>query len=160
MGIHARRCQHMDAVHRHTLRLMDRRGIAMIDTVIMLEVEAYGSAVLGLNGHGLRVHLFDGPKCAVLDAEAALILQEHDAVSAGKVARAALDRHTHLIAQITGGTHPHPRNLVEGPHFVVGVGQDDAGPIRLCLAVAVPAADQIAASTLSLIHISEPTRPY
>src|SRR6266513_1800703 len=130
MGIHARRRQHMDAVHSHTLRLVDRRRITVVDPIVILEVEANGSAVVGLNGHGLRAHLFDGPECAVLYAKASFVLQEHDAIPAGEAAVAALDRHTLLIAEITGGTHPHPRSRLEGPHLVMGMGEDDAGPIR------------------------------
>ena len=130
MGIHARRRQHMGAVHRHALRLVDGRRIAMVDPVVILEVEANGSAIVGLHGHGLRADLFDGPERAVLHAKAAFVLQEHDAIPAGEVARAALDRHTHLIAQITGGPHPLARRLVERAHLVVGMGEDDPAPIR------------------------------
>src|SRR5271156_4087452 len=120
----------MGAIHGHALHLVDGRGIAVVDTVIILEVEAHGSAVVSLNGHGLRAYFFDGPERAVLDAEAAFVLQEHDAIPASDVSSTALDRHTHLIAQITRGPHTLTRRLVEGPHFVVGVGEDDAGPIR------------------------------
>ena len=60
----------------------------------------------------------------------AFVLQEHDAIPAGEAAVAALDRDTHLIAQITGGTHPLARSLVEGAHLVIGMGEDDAAPIR------------------------------
>jgi hypothetical protein len=59
-----------------------------------------------------------------------LVLQEQDASPAGEAAVAALDRHTHLIAEITGGPHPFARSLVEGPHLVICMGEDDAGPIR------------------------------
>ena len=67
---------------------------------------------------------------AVLYAKAAFVLQEHDAIPAGEAAVAALDRHTHLIAQIAGGPHPLARSLVEGADLVIGVGEDDPGPIR------------------------------
>src|SRR5436305_4009758 len=112
------------------LRLVDRRRITIVDPIVILELEANGSAIVDLHGHGLRADLFDGPERAVLHAKAALVLQEHDAVSTGEAAPAALDRHTHLIAQITGGTHPFARSLVEGPHLGIGMGEDDAGPIR------------------------------
>src|SRR3977135_3238658 len=105
MGIHARRRQRMGAVYRHALRLVDGCRIAMVDPILILEVEANGSAVVGLDGHGPRAHLFDGPECAVLYAKASFILQEHDAIAAGEAAVAALDRHTLLIAEITGGAH-------------------------------------------------------
>ena len=49
MGIHARRRQHMGAVYRHALRLVDGRRIAVVDLVIILEVELHGSAIVGLH---------------------------------------------------------------------------------------------------------------
>lgn len=56
-------------------------------------------------------------------AKAAFVLQEDDAVSAGKVSRAALDRRMHLIAQIADG--PLARCVVEGADVVIGVREDD-----------------------------------
>jgi hypothetical protein len=35
-----------------------------------------------------------------------------DAISPGEAALTALDRYPHLIAQITGDPHPHPRSFV------------------------------------------------
>ena len=49
MDVHAWRRQHMGAVHRHALSLVDGRGIAMVDPVIIPEVEANGSAIVGLH---------------------------------------------------------------------------------------------------------------
>ena len=98
MGVHPRRRQHMGAVHRHALRLVDGRGIAMVDLVVVLQVKLHGSAIVGLNGHALRVNQLDGPERAILHAKATFVLQEHDAIPAGEVSRAALDRHTDLIA--------------------------------------------------------------
>ena len=153
MGVHAWRRQHMGAVHRHALSLVDGRGIAMVDPIIILEVEANGSAVVGLDGHGLRADLLDGPERAVLYAEPALVLQEHDAVPAGEAALAALDRQAHLIPQITRRPHPFPRSLVEGANLVVGVGEDDPAALRCCLPVAIPALDQIAARLLACCRL-------
>jgi hypothetical protein len=113
MGVHARRRQHMGAVYRHALSLVDGRGIAMVDPIIVLEIEANGSAIVGLHGHGLRADLFDGSQRAVLHAKATLVLQEHDAVPAGEVALAALDRQVHLIAQIAAAPHSLARCLVQ-----------------------------------------------
>src|SRR3954453_11589929 len=129
MGIHARRRQHMDAVHSHALRLVYRRRITVVDPIVIPEVEANGSAIVDAHNHGPRVHLFDGAERAVLYAKASFVLQKHDAIPAGEAALAALDRHMHLTAQITGGTHPHPRSLIEGPHLVIGMGEDDAAPV-------------------------------
>src|SRR6185295_11992188 len=149
MGVHARRRQYMGAVHRHALGLVDGCGIAMVDPIIILEVEANGSAVIGLHGHGLRADLFDDSQRAVLHAKAAFILQEHDAVARGEVALAALDRQVHLIAQIAATPHWFARRLVQRAHLVVGVGEDDPAALRRCLPVAVPALDQIAARLLA-----------
>ena len=52
MGVHARRRQHMGAVHRHALRLVDGRGIAVVDLGVVLQVEANRSAVVGAHRHG------------------------------------------------------------------------------------------------------------
>jgi hypothetical protein len=102
----------------------------MVDPVVILEVEAYGPAIVGLHGHGLRADQLNSPERAVLDAKAALILQEHDAVSAREVSRAALDRHAHLIAESAGGPHPSARRLVQRANLVIGMGQDDPAAIR------------------------------
>ena len=95
---HSRRRQHMGAVHRHALRLVDGRGIAMVDPVIVLEVEANGSAIVDLHGHGLRADLLEGPERAVLHAKPSFVLQEHDAIPAGEVSLAALDTATCISA--------------------------------------------------------------
>ena len=149
VGVHPWRRKHVGAVDRHALRLVDGRGIAMVDPVIILEVEADGSAIVGLHGHALRVDLPDGPERAVLHAKAALIPQKHDAISAGEVAYAAFDRHTHLVAQIAGGPHPLARCLVECLDLVVVVGENDPALVGRDLPVAVPALDQIAARLLA-----------
>ena len=130
MGVHARRRQHMGAVHRHALSLVDGRDIAMVDPAIVLEIEAYGSAIVGLHGHGLRADLLDGPESAVLHAKATFILQEHDAIPAGEVAHAAFDRELYVIPQITPGPHPLPRCLVQRADLVVGVGENYPAALR------------------------------
>src|SRR6267142_4392106 len=130
VGIHAWRRQHMGAVHRHALRLVDRRRIAMVDLVVVLHVELHRSTVIGAHGHALRVDLFDGAERAVLHAKPAFVLQEHDAISAGEAALTTLHRYMHFFAEIAGGPHPHPRSLVEGADLVIGMGEDDLTPIR------------------------------
>ena len=64
----------MGAVHRHALSLVDGRGIAMVDPIVILEVEVSESVIVGLHRHGLRADLLDGPERAVPHAKAALIL--------------------------------------------------------------------------------------
>jgi hypothetical protein len=65
-----------------------------------------------------------------LHAKAALVLQEHDAIPAGEISRAAFDRHTHLIPRIAGCSHPLARCVVECAHLVIDRGEDDPAPIR------------------------------
>ena len=149
MGVHARCRQNMGAIDRHALRLVDGRGIAVVDPVVVLEVERDIPPVIGAHRHGLRADLFDGPERAVPDAKPAFVLQEHDAIPAGEAARAPLDRQTNLLAQITGRSHPLARGLIEGAHLVVGMGEDDAAMVRGGLPVAVPAVDQIVARLLA-----------
>ena len=72
MGVHARCRQHMATVYRHALRLVDGRGITVVDPVIILEVEPNGSAIVGVHGYGLPADLIDGSERAVLHAKAAL----------------------------------------------------------------------------------------
>jgi len=125
MGVHTGRRQHMGAVYRHALRLVDRRGIAVVDLVVVFQVELYGSAIVGLHGYRLPADLLDSPERAVLRAKAALVLQEHDAIPAGEISRAAFDGQADVISQIAGGPHPLAGCLVERADFVVGVGKDD-----------------------------------
>jgi hypothetical protein len=128
---------------------VDSRGIAVIDAVVILEIEGQGSAIVGAHGQGLRADPFDGAEGAVLDAKPAFVLQERDTVPAGEVAFAPLDRHTHLNSQITSGAHAPARCLIEGADFVVGVSENDPAALRRFLPVAVPAVDQIGARLLA-----------
>jgi len=54
------------AVHRHALRFVDGRGIAVVEFVVILQVEADAAPVIGAHGHALRADLFDGAEGAVL----------------------------------------------------------------------------------------------
>jgi hypothetical protein len=76
------------------------------------------------------------------------ILQEHDAIPAGEVSRAAFDGQADVIPQITRSPHPFARRLVQRANFVFGVGEDDPASVRCGLPVTVPAVDQIAARPL------------
>ena len=127
----------------------DGRRIAVVDLVVVLEVEMHGSAIIGAHRHRFFIDLFNGPERAILHAKSALVLQVHDPVPAGEISRAALYRYTQLIAQIAGGPHPLARCLIECADFVIGVGEDDPALVGGSLPVAVPAVDQIAARPLA-----------
>ena len=111
----------MGAVHRHALRLVDGRGIAVVDAIVVLEVESDGTAIVSLHGHALRADLFDGAERAILHTKTALVLQEHDAIPCGEVSFAALHRHAHVLAKIARFPHPVAGRLVEFPHLRIGV---------------------------------------
>src|SRR3546814_18550433 len=90
MPVHPRRGEHMRPVHGHSLRLVDRGGVAMIDMGVIFGVERDGSLIIGADGHAPLVHLLDGAKGAVLDLKAAFVFQEHDPVAASaKIGRAS-----------------------------------------------------------------------
>ena len=152
VGVHARCRQNMGAIHRHALRLVNGRGIAVVDLVVVLQVERDIPAVIGAHRHGLRADLFDGPVRAVPDPKSAFVLQEHDAIPTRKTARPALDRQTNVLTQIAGGSHPLARGLIEGTHLVVRMGEDDAAAVWGGLPVAVPAVDQIVARLLACLR--------
>src|SRR3546814_17753420 len=84
MPVHPRRGEHMRPVHGHSLRLVDRGGVAMIDMGVIFGVERDGSLIIGADGHAPLVHLLDGAKGAVLDLKAAFVFQEHDPVAASE----------------------------------------------------------------------------
>ncbi|WP_235191349.1 hypothetical protein [Palleronia rufa] len=85
------RGQHMGAVRRHALRVLDRGGVAAVDPVVVLQVEADGATILGAHGHRLAVDVRDAAQRAVLHAESTVVLHEHHAVAGGEAAFAALD---------------------------------------------------------------------
>ena len=130
MGVHARRRQDVRAVHRHALRLVDGRGIAVVDPVVVLQVEGDEAAIVGAHGHGFLADLFDSAERTVLHAKPTLVLQEHDAIPDGEGPRAAFDRDAHLVIEIAGLPHLVARRLVQGAYLVIGVGEDDAGLVR------------------------------
>jgi len=139
----------MGAVHSHALRLVDGRGIAVVDLVVVLEVERDIAAVVGTDDHGLRADLLDGSERAVLHAKAALVLQKHHAVAGSEIPRAAFGGDMHVVAKVACFPHLSARCIVERAHLVVGVGEDDAAPVGRCLPLAVPTVDQFAARLLA-----------
>src|SRR3546814_3447496 len=72
--------------------------------ILVLQVERDVASVIGARGHALRADFLDRAKRAVLHAKAALVLQEHDTIPAGKTALAPLDRDTHVLALIANET--------------------------------------------------------
>src|SRR5690606_30910459 len=123
MGVHAGRRQHMRPVNGHALRLVDGGRIAVVDAVIVLQVEGHAAPVVSANRHGCCADILDGAKRAVLDAKAALVSQEHDAIPGGEVSFAALDGHAHVLAKIASLAHPVAGRLVEFAHLRIGVGE-------------------------------------
>ncbi|CAA0093309.1 Uncharacterised protein [Starkeya nomas] len=139
----------MGAVYGHALRLVDRGGIAVVDLVVVLQVERDIAPVVGADGHALGADLLDGAERAVLHAKAALVLQEHDAIAGREGPHTAFGGDMHIRAKFTCITHFLAGGLIERAHVVVGVGEDDAALVGRFLPVAVPAADQIVARLLA-----------
>src|SRR3546814_5488231 len=114
----------MGMIHRHALRLVDRRRIAMIDMSIVFEVERDRTSV-GAHGHGGAARALDRSERAILHRKAALVAQEDDAVAGSERTLAALDLDRDILAQIARRAPPIARRLVERAHLPIGAGADD-----------------------------------
>jgi hypothetical protein len=91
--------QDMDPVDRHALRLVNRRGVAVIEVSIVLEVECDGAAGIKPHRHAGSIHGLKDAQGTVLDAEAAVILEEQDTVAGRKLPLSALDMDRNVFAQ-------------------------------------------------------------
>ena len=80
---------------------------------------------------------------AVLHAEPAFVLQEHDAVARSECAGTTPGLDRDVLAQRASKAKPLPRGVVQRLHLVIGVGEDHARCGRRGGTVAVPALDQI-----------------
>src|SRR3546814_10840709 len=80
----------MAAIDRHALRLVDRRGIAMIDMGIEFEIDVDAFAIVEPNRQPLGACPFDRSERAILDPHRFLVAQEKNAVLSCKFARSAL----------------------------------------------------------------------
>ena len=96
-----------------------------------------------MHGHAAGVHRLDDAQRTVLDAETAVVLEEHDAVAGGEVPLAALDLDRDVLAQFARLAQPAAGEVVEGANLVIGVGQNNAGLLGRFGAIARPAFDQI-----------------
>src|SRR3546814_10059589 len=108
-----------------------------------------GSADVQCYGHSCSRDALDRAQRAVLDAHAAFVSQKHDPVALGKIALAPLRLNGDVFAQLVTGAHPVAGSVVERPHLVVGVGEDNATVGRCGLPLAIPALDQLAACALA-----------
>src|SRR3546814_19170157 len=60
--VHSRCREHMGAVDGHTLRLVDRRRIAVIKVAIIFHVERDTASIIGAHRHALLAHALDRPE--------------------------------------------------------------------------------------------------
>src|SRR3546814_18373436 len=60
-----------------------------------------------------------------------------------------------VFAKLVTGAHPVAGSVVERPHLVVGVGEDNATVGRCGLPLAIPALDQLAACALARLRSEE-----
>src|SRR5476651_396620 len=90
MTIQARAGEHMGAVDRHALSLVDGGGIAVVEMVVVLERDCHARPAVEARRHCGLGYLFDQSQRPVLEAQAALVPEKHDPVAGGEVASAAL----------------------------------------------------------------------
>ncbi len=152
MAVHPRRRQHMRLIDSHPLRFVDGGSIAMIDMGIVLEVERHRSAIVEPHRHAVGRHPLDLAQQTVLHAKPALVLEEHDAVAAGELPRAALGRHAHVVAQFARRAQPIARGQVQVTHLRIGMGEDDPGLVRIGAALRVPSVDQLGPGLLARVR--------
>ncbi|GAA4035562.1 hypothetical protein GCM10022281_14970 [Sphingomonas rosea] len=98
----------------------------MVDLRIVLEVEGDGPAVVEQHGHVGGANALHPAKAAILDAEAAFVVEEQDPVPGSEDTLTTLGPHLHLFAQLSGLAQPLAGKLVELLDLVAGVAQDQA----------------------------------
>ncbi len=123
----------------------------MIDMGIVLCVERDLTPPVQPDGHALRRHLLDRAERAVLHPQRPLVPQEHQAVAARELARAPIGAERHVAAKVAGRAKSPARLLVQLADLGVGVGEDDAGFVRLDLPRAIPTVHQLAPRLLTRV---------
>jgi hypothetical protein len=118
--------QHLHPIDREPLRLVDRGSVAMIDLVVVLDVERDCSAVVEQHGHAGSRDALDGPERAVLHAKAALVLQEHNPVAASQHTLTPVYLDRHILTKLPARAQPFTRSDVERLHFVVRVNMPES----------------------------------
>ncbi|MCY1170355.1 hypothetical protein D9M73_104230 [compost metagenome] len=149
MAIEPRRREHMDAVDGYPLRLVDRGGVAVIDLVIVLDVERDRAPIVEHHRHACLREGLDGAERSILHAHAALVFQEHDPVAGRECTATAFCCNRDGLAQLARRAQPVARCKVKVMHGVIGVGEDDPAGVGMRLTITVPAVDQIGAGPLS-----------
>src|SRR3546814_8782191 len=114
----------------------------MIEVAIVFDVERDTAPVVGTHRHVAFADTFDRPKRAVLDLQAALIAQEHDAVAGCKTPVSAPGLDANIAAQFARRVHPLACHIVKLTHLGIGVGEDNPAGIGVRLPVAIPAIDR------------------
>src|SRR5690606_33010622 len=112
-------------------------------------IERDAAPVIKHDLHAGRIHVSYGAERSVLHPETTFVAQEHDPVAGCKGSLAADHIEVDVLAKLTGFTHPRPRRVIERPHFIVGMREDDAAARRLLLPIATPASDQLLACLLA-----------
>src|SRR3546814_10619415 len=115
MRVEPGRREDMAAIDRHALRLVDRRGIAMIDMGIEFEIDVDAFAIVEPNRQPLGACPFDRSERAILDPHRFLVAQEKNAVLSCKFARSALGLDRDARAERALRTQAFARRIIE--HF-------------------------------------------
>src|SRR4051794_4109160 len=106
---------------------MDRRGIAVIHLGIVLEVKRDRATIVQLNNHSNSGDAFDAAERPILHAQAALILQEHDAIAGGERPLSAAGPDCRFLAKLSGLAQLLAGHPIELLHLVARVAEDEAG---------------------------------
>ncbi len=101
MLVHAGRCQNMRAIHGHALRLVDGRGVTVVDMGIVFDVKSNAATIVEQHRHPLRVDRLQLTQTAIFYAKLALIAQEHHAVACCKAALAAFSLYCNVLAKLS-----------------------------------------------------------
>ncbi len=122
-SIHIAAAEHVGAIDRHTLRLVDRGCVAVIERVVNGQIHAERPLVVESHLHARTLDSLDRGKRTVGDPEGTVILQEVDPVSLRERARAVLGFKRVILAELARLAAHAAREIVQRVHVPASVGQ-------------------------------------
>ena len=123
--------------------------LAMIEMGVVLEIESNAPAAIEPHRHAALADRLDDSERAILDRKPAVVSEKNDAIPFRKVAPTAFDPKGDIRGQCAGLPELSARKLIEGPHLVMGVGEDDAGFVREGRSIAIPVFDQLSSCDIA-----------
>ena len=119
-------CQHNGPVHGGALRFVDGDGVAVIDGGIGVGLDRPPLAVVEHHAKPPGSRFLDAPKRAVLDAQLAVVFQEHDAVSGRELPLALPGLKSGRLAHLASRCPRPPDGLVQVAHIGARVREHDS----------------------------------